>query len=79
MVLRYGAVVPLVARKKENVWHERVAVFARYSLLETAIIATNFSDELAEFWIDMSALEKICLENCINNTIIMVEDWLKVN
>lgn len=57
MVLRYGELVPLIARNEKG-WFDRVACFARYSLMETAIVATNFSDMVVKsFWIDFSALE----------------------
>lgn len=55
MVLRYGELVPLVARNDEG-WESHVLTFARYSLFETAVIATNLNDIDATFWIDMSNL-----------------------
>lgn len=44
MVLRYGEYVPLNAKKDDTNLEERVLAFARYSLQETAIIATNVND-----------------------------------
>ena len=44
MVLRYGEIFFLTARG-ENAWHEDILAFARYSLMETIIIAINLSDE----------------------------------
>lgn len=55
MVLRYGELIPLVARNPTN-WETHVLTFARYSLLETAIIATNLNDTKATFYVDMSPL-----------------------
>ena len=51
MVLRYGELVPLRA-KHDKGWHERVLAFARFSLIETAIIAINMSEHELHFWID---------------------------
>ena len=56
MSLRYGDLVPLVARDS-NDWCKRVLAFARYSLIETAVIATNLDDKDSTFYIDMSALQ----------------------
>jgi hypothetical protein len=42
MVLRYGQLIPLVARHS-NGWHSHVLAYARHSLMETAIIATNLN------------------------------------
>jgi hypothetical protein len=44
MVLRYGEYIPLNAKKDDINLEERVLAFARYSLQETAIIATNVND-----------------------------------
>lgn len=55
MVLRYGELVPLVARHNDG-WHNHVLSFARYSLLETAIISINLNDSEVNFYIDTSAL-----------------------
>lgn len=58
MVLRYGELIPLLARHEKG-WHERVLSFARYSLMETAIISINFNEHESTFWVDLSALEQI--------------------
>lgn len=55
MVLRYGELIPLVAKHADG-WHNHVLAFARYSLLETAIIATNLNDSEVTFYIDTTAL-----------------------
>ena len=44
MVLRYGELFFLTARNQE-LWIDEVLAYARYSLMETVIIATNFSDK----------------------------------
>jgi hypothetical protein len=44
MVLRYGEVVYLCARDFDNNQISDVLCYARYALMETAIIATNMTD-----------------------------------
>lgn len=55
MVLRYGELVPLVARHQDG-WHNHVLAYGRYSLIETAIIATNLNDSEVNFYIDTAPL-----------------------
>ena len=72
MVLRYGELIPLVARH-DNGWHERVLSFARYSIMETAIISINFNDHESTFWVDLKALEELFKQNKFtNNTVVMI-------
>ena len=47
MVLRYGQLAPLLAKNettKDGEWLNSVLTYARYSLMESAIIATNLTD-----------------------------------
>jgi hypothetical protein len=76
MVLRYGELIPLVARHA-NGWHNHVLAFGRYSLLETAVFATNLNDSEVTFYIDTSALQSLYKKNYPDNTVIMISDWLK--
>lgn len=78
MVLRYGELIPLVARN-ENGWETHVLAYARYSLLETAIVATNLNDKEVSFWVDVSELEKLYLKTYQSNTVVMTSEWLKVD
>ena len=75
MVLRYGELVPLVARHA-NGWHNFVLSFARYSLLETAIISINLNNEEVNFYTDTGALQQLYKNNYKNNTVIMVSNSL---
>jgi len=64
MVLRYGELIPLVARDKqptpyENEWLSDVLAYARYSLMETCVIATNLSDQPKDLFVDMEKLYTI--------------------
>jgi hypothetical protein len=76
MVLRYGEMVPLLAKNDKGM-EERVLSFARYSLQETAIVATNFNEHEVQFYIDLNPLQKIYLETYAGTTVVMVTDWLR--
>ena len=76
MVLRYGELIPLVARNAQS-WEQYVLAFARYSLLETAIVATNLNETDVTFWVDMTELSQIYLKTYSENTVVMVSEWLK--
>jgi hypothetical protein len=56
MVLRYGELINLTARDQQNAYMPDVLCYARYSLMETAIIATNMSDGNRRFYLDLSQL-----------------------
>ena len=62
MVLRYGKLVPLVARScssnqlGQGEFVPSVLSFARYSRMETVIVATNLSDDNQRIYIDLSNL-----------------------
>ncbi len=77
MVLRYGEYVPLMAKREDTVLEERVMCFARYSLQETAIIATNLQDQESQFYIDYTPLQSIYKQSYSMHTVVMVTDWLK--
>ena len=78
MVLRYGLLKPLVAyhpdQSKE--WHKYILAYARHSLMETAIIATNVSNEKQEFFIDSSELSILYEKTHSENTVVLVQYWL---
>lgn len=57
MVLRYGELIPLVARTDKG-WHPHVLAFARLSYMETAIIAINLTDDHVHVQLDLSALQQ---------------------
>jgi hypothetical protein len=76
MVLRYGEVFYLAARENENNWYDDVLVFARYSAMETIIIATNLSEEDRTFYIDSSAIMPTFKAQFQNNTVVMVKDCI---
>jgi len=79
MVLRYGEIFFLTARENingQNEWHEDVLCYARYSLMETCLIATNLSDKTKSFFIDASALMPTFRKAYANNTVVMVKDCI---
>ena len=76
MVLKYGELFILTARESENHFHEDVLAFARYSVMQTCIIATNISDQERNFYIDMENIMPTIRKAYDNNTVIMVKDLL---
>ena len=78
MVLRYGELIPLVARHN-NGWHNHVLSFGRYSLLETAIISTNLNEAEVHFYVDLTALSSLYKKNFSESTVIMVQNILKAD
>ena len=79
MVLRYGDIAYLSARdeNQENRRFEDVLCFARYSLIETVIIATNLAQEEREFNIDFTNLLPFFRNAYSNSTVVMVRDCLE--
>lgn len=53
LVLRYGELIMLSAKNQGNMQLPDILAYARYSLMETVIIATNMSDYQQKFLIDM--------------------------
>lgn len=78
MVLRYGDMIFLSTRSADdsNVCLQDILCFARYSLIETVIVAINLSDKNQEFNIDFGPLVPIFREACSNSTVVMVRDCL---
>ena len=75
MVLRYGEMIPLVAKHARG-WHKQVLAYARFSMAETAIIATNLNDADVIFHFDFSNLQKVMKQQFTDTSIIVVSDWL---
>jgi hypothetical protein len=46
----------LTARNEKREFISDILVYARYSLMETAIVATNLSDENRRFFMDLTQL-----------------------
>lgn len=53
MVLRYGELIMLGAKDKNHQPLSDILVYARYSLMETVIIATNMSENQQNFILDL--------------------------
>jgi hypothetical protein len=53
-----------------------VSAYARYSLKETVIIATNLNEYETHVYIDRTPLQKLYQSNYDLNTIVIVTDWL---
>lgn len=56
MVLRYGNVIHLSAKDADGNFVPDILVYARFSLMETIIIATSLSDHYKKFVMDLSQL-----------------------
>lgn len=78
MALRYGELIPLDATHLHGK-HTHVLSFARYSLLETAIVATNLNDSEVFFKIDLANLRECFTNNYSDSTVVMVRDWMDDN
>ena len=76
MVLRYGEVFFLQARNNENKVCPDNLVIARYSMMESVIIATNLSDCDSSFYIDCKALTQTFKRAYTNNTVVMMKDLI---
>mmetsp|Transcript_88 Transcript_88/g.170 ORF Transcript_88/g.170 Transcript_88/m.170 type:complete len:393 (-) Transcript_88:1601-2779(-) len=74
MVLRYGEMIMLTARDLNNEYMPDVLCYARYSLMETAIIATNLSEESKKFQLDLSQLLPTYLKAYARNTVVMIKN-----
>ena len=82
MVLRYGELVPLLAMAREQPSEDEQAYlnsilsFARYSLMETAIISVNTSDSQQDFYVKTDKLNKIFGTSFQDNTVVMTQNLL---
>lgn len=74
MVLRYGQLIMLTARDQDRKFISDILVYARYSLMETAIIATNLSDQNRRFFLDLSQLLPVYQKAYTNNTVVMIKN-----
>lgn len=74
MVLRYGELIMLTAQDENLQYMPDVLCYARYSLMETAIVATNLSDEKKSFHINMSKLLPVFQKAYPRNTIVMINN-----
>lgn len=74
MVLRYGEVIHLTARDLDNQMLSDILCYARYALMETAIIATNLTDLVKKFYVDLSALLPVFKKAYPNNTVVMIKN-----
>jgi hypothetical protein len=74
MVLRYGDLVHLQARSETQEFVPNILCYARYSMMETMIIATNLIDRNQRFVMDLSALLPVFNKVYSNNTVVMVKN-----
>ena len=81
MVLRYGEMCPLIACSLDGPAHQKnwlpdVLTFARYSLMETAIVTINLSDREQTFTLDLEQLYKQFRKTFTDQTVIVTSSLL---
>lgn len=76
MVFRYGELAPLRSMNDEEGFVPDVLSFARYTLMETAIVSTNLSDQTQNFWVDASPLKNLLGQIFGANAVVMTYDLL---
>lgn len=74
MVLRYGELINLTARDKDNNFISDILCYSRYSLMETVIIATNLNEKSQNFSFDLTSLIPVFKKAYDNNTVVMVKN-----
>ena len=74
MVLRYGELIQLTARDANDNYQSEILCYARYSLMETAIVATSLSEHKQKFYLDLSQLLPIFKKAYANNTVVMIKN-----
>lgn len=63
----------LNAKDQGNNYKSEILAYARYSLMETMIIATNMSDYPQKFLLDMQNLLPTFKKAYPNNTVVMIK------
>lgn len=53
MVLKYGELIMLSAKDQKNELLPDILVYARFSLSETIVVATNMSDQSQQFYLNL--------------------------
>jgi hypothetical protein len=64
----------LTARNEKREFISDILVYARYSLMETAIIATNLCETSRKFFMDLSQLLPVYQKAYSNNTVVMIKN-----
>jgi hypothetical protein len=81
-VLRYGELLPLAVKNEysenqgPNSFLNNVLGFARYSMMETAIISINLSDQVQKCYVDNSKLKPVLNQGLRMNSVVMVQNIL---
>ena len=80
MVFRYGELAALRCmndeQSKEQPFVSNVLSFARYTLMETAVVATNMSETTQKFWVDLTKLKNILGQIYGANAVVITCDLL---
>ena len=76
-MLRYGELIILAALNHlTNKFNDYIYCFARYSLTETIVVATNLSDQKTQFYIEYGKLQSILQNNNTDNAVVIVKNLL---
>lgn len=76
MVLKYGELIMLSAKNKKNEMLSDILVYARFSLSETIVIATNMSEKTQSFYLNLQNLLPTFKQAYSNNTVVIVKNVL---
>ena len=76
MVLKYGELIMLSAKNQKNELLSDILVYARFSLSETVVIATNMSEKPQSFYLNMQNLLPTFKQAYSNNTVVIVKSVL---
>lgn len=76
MVLKYGELIMLSAKDQKNNLLPDILVYARFSLSETIVVATNMSDQPQQFYLNLQNLLPTFKQAYKNNTVVIVKSVL---
>ena len=79
VVLRYGEFVSCSAKDQKNNVVPDILCYARYSLMETCIIATSITDQTRKVYLDLTPLLNIYKKTNASNTVVIVKNLIGDN
>jgi hypothetical protein len=79
MVLRYGDFIGCSAKDHKNHVLPDILCYARYSLMETCIIATSITDQTRRVYLDLTPLLNIYKQSNSSNTVVIVKNLIGDN
>lgn len=79
MVLRYGDYIQCAAKDQKGGNVPDILCYARYSLMETCIIATSLTDQTRRVYLDLTPLLNVYKQSNSNNTVVIVRNLIGEN